>query len=235
MMNIEILEKFKSKRNNVYKVKLYYSGTNEAAIMINDDSYGMNISEKESTEAKKYAICIMKSYSIDNIGILAKEQKNLKMLHRSGISVPKVLYEYNGRIFLEYIKGDLIGDLVERQCLGNWIDEFALWLVNLHKIPGKSGNLLKGDVNLRNFIYAKGKIYGLDFEDLSYGDVRTDLGNICFFILADTPSFTRKKHIIMRRFLQSYEQHSGMKLKDMGKYLLKSRAEAKIRRNQKTP
>ncbi|HQL36744.1 MAG TPA: hypothetical protein PLG67_09145, partial [Bacillota bacterium] len=71
-------------------------------------------------------------------------------------------------------------------------------------------------------------------EDLNYGDIRTDLGNICFFILTDTPSFTRKKHIIIRRFLQSYEQHSGMKLKEMGKYLLKSRAEAKIRRNQKT-
>ena len=88
------------------------------------------------------------------------------------------------------------------------------------------------DVNLRNFIYTKGKIYGLDFEDVSYGDIRTDLGNICFFMLTNTPSFTKEKHIIMRRFLQSYEKHSGLELKEIDKYLLKSKAEAKIRRYQ---
>jgi len=175
----------------------------------------------------------MKKYSAGNAGNPEREYRNMKMLQDSGVLVPKVIHKENDSLFFEYIQGELVGDLVERQSIGIWIDEFALWLANLHKISGKSGNLLKGDVNLRNFIYAKGRIYGLDFEDLSYGDVRTDLGNICFFILTDTPSFTRKKHIIMRRFLQSYEQHSGMKLKEMGKYLLKSRAEAKIRRNQK--
>ena len=203
-MDIEILEKFKSKRNNVYKVKIHSGMENR--------------------------IAIMKKYNMDNEDLSEKEFKNIKMLQKSGISIPKIIYKSNDSIFLEYIQGELIEDLVERQCIGNWIDEFALWLANFHKISNKTGNLLKMDVNLRNFIYNRDKIYGLDFEDVCYGDIRTDLGNICFFTLTNTPSFTKEKHMIMRRFLQSYKKYSGIELKDMGRYLLKSKAEAKIRR-----
>lgn len=231
-MDIKILEKFKSKRNNVYKVKMYNNAENEIAIMKNYSMDSKDISEKEYKKGKENKIFVMKKYSIDSISILEKEYRNIKMLQKSGIPVPKIIDISNGSLFLEYIRGELVGDLVERQCIGNWIDEFAKWLVNFHKITNESGKLLKMDVNLRNFIYAKGKIYGLDFEDVGYGDIRTDLGNICFFILTNTPSFTREKHIIMRQFLQNYEKHSGLKLKEMGKYLLKSKAEAKVRRYQ---
>ena len=231
-MDIGILEKFKSKRNNVYKVKIYNSAENEIAIMKNYIVDNKDISEKEYKKGKENKILVMKKYSIDSISILEKEYKNIKMLQKLGISIPKIIYKSNDSLFLEHIQGELVGDLVERQCIGNWIDEFALWLTNLHKISNESGNLLKMDVNLRNFIYTKGKIYGLDFEDVSYGDIRTDLGNICFFMLTNTPSFTKEKHIIMRRFLQSYEKHSGLELKEIDKYLLKSKAEAKIRRYQ---
>jgi tRNA A-37 threonylcarbamoyl transferase component Bud32 len=233
MMNIEILEKFKSKRNNVYKVMIYYSGANEVAILKNYDLSGLNISETKGISAKEYIICIMKRYGIDNTNTMEKEQTNVEMLQNSDISVPKIIYKHNDSLFFEYMHGELVGDLVEKQSMGNWIDEFALWMAKLHKIKKGTNSLLKMDVNLRNFIYSKGKIYGLDFEDIGYGDIRTDLGNICFFILTDTPSFTKEKHIMMRRFLQSYEKHSGLKLKEMDKYLLKSRAEAKIRRSQR--
>jgi len=224
MMNVEILKKFKSKRNNVYKVKIYYTGANEVAIL--------DISEIKGVSAKEYIICVMKSYGINHTDALEKEQINMEMLQSLNIPVPKIVFRSNNSLYFEYIQGELVSDLVEKQCTGNWIDEFALWLSNLHRISNKSGSLLKTDVNLRNFIYSKDKIFGLDFEDLSYGDIRTDLSNICFFILTDTPSFTKEKHIIMRQFLKSYEKHSGLKLKEMGKYLLKSRAEARIRRSQ---
>lgn len=229
-MNIEIIDKFTSKRNNVYKVKIYNDVENEIAIMKSNTTDRKDISEKEFNSSKKNKVCIMKKYSIYSSGILEKEYKNIKMLQKSGISVPKIIYKNNDSLFLEYIRGELVGDLVERQCIGNWIDKFAQWMVNFHRISDKSGKLLKMDVNLRNFIYSEGEIYGLDFETVRYGDIRTDLGNICFFILTNTPSFTKEKHIIMRQFLQSYEKHSGSKLKEMGKFLLKSKNEAKIRR-----
>jgi len=231
-MDIEILEKFKSKRNKVYKVKICNSAENETAIMKSYSAGSKDISEKEYKNGKRNQIFVMKKYSVDDISILEREYKNIKMLQKSGISVPQIIFKSDNSLFFEYIRGELIGDLVERQCMGSWIDKFALWLVNLHKLSDKSGKLLKMDVNLRNFIYSGDKIYGLDFEAISYGDIRTDLGNICFFILTNTPSFTKEKHIIMRRFLQSYEKYSGSELKEMDKYLLKSKAEAKIRRYQ---
>ena len=89
---------------------------------------------------------------------------------------------------------------------------------------------MKGDVNLRNFVYSNNRIYGLDFEKLSTGDSRIDLGNMCFFILTNYPSFTREKHIMIRRFLNEYEKCLGRKLEEMGRFLLLSRAEAKRRR-----
>ncbi|MDD3704891.1 MAG: hypothetical protein PHC45_02330 [Clostridiaceae bacterium] len=232
MTNIEILEKFKSKRNNVYKVRFNNTALNEITVTKIIDDSSKDIFDNNCLINMKNGIYIMKKYSIHNISNPEREYRNIKMLQDSGVLVPKVIYKENDSLFFEYIPGELIGDLVESQSIGSWIDEFALWMVNLHKISGSSGNLLKGDVNLRNFIYAKGKIYGLDFEDLSYGDIRTDLADICFFILTDTPSFTIEKHTIMRRFLHSYEQHSGIKLKEVGRYLLKSREKARIRRNQ---
>lgn len=231
-MDIEILEKFKSKRNNVYKVKILNSTENEIAIMKNhslDDKY---ISEKDFKNSNKNEILVMKKYRIDSISILEKEYNNIKMLQKSGISIPKIIFRSNDSLFLEYIQGELAGDLAERQCIGNWIDELSLWMAKLHKITKGKNSLLKTDVNLRNFIYSRGQIYGLDFEDVRYGDIRTDLANICFFILTNTPSFTKEKHIIVRRFLQSYEEYSGIALKDMGRYLLKSKTEARIRRGR---
>lgn len=231
-MDIEILEKFKSKRNNVYKVKILNSTENEIAIMKNhslDDKY---ISEKDFKNSNKNEILVMKKYRIDSISILEKEYNNIKMLQKSGISIPKIIFRSNDSLFLEYIQGELAGDLTERQCIGNWIDELSLWMTKLHKLTKGKSSLLKTDVNLRNFIYSRGQIYGLDFEDVRYGDIRTDLANICFFILTNTPSFTKEKHILVRRFLQSYEEYSGITLKDMGRYLLKSKTEARIRRGR---
>jgi tRNA A-37 threonylcarbamoyl transferase component Bud32 len=207
MMDIEVLEKYTSKRNQVCLIKIH-NGTNGK-------------------------LAVMKEYSMDNRNFLNTEYENMRMLQEHGMLVPRILCKSSDSLTIEYIQGDLASDLAEKLDTGAWIDELALWMATLHKIKKGTNSLLKMDVNLRNFIYSKGKIYGLDFEDIGYGDIRTDLGNICFFILTDTPSFTKEKHIMMRRFLQSYEKHSGLKLKEMDKYLLKSRAEAKIRRSQR--
>lgn len=220
LMDIEILDRFYSKRNNVYKIRIHNREEKEIAIMKNYD-----IDDEKN-------IYVMKKYNVNNTDALEKEYKNMEMLQKHGISIPKIIYKSNDSLIFQYIQGELVEDLVEKQCLGNWIDELALWLVNLHKISNNLGNLLKMDVNLRNFIYGNGKIYGLDFEEVGFGDARCDLANICFFILTNKPSFTKEKHIIMKQFLKSYEKHSGAKLKEMGKFLLQSKKEAKIRRKK---
>ena len=218
-LDVRILEKFYSKRNKVYKVQIESIQEKEIAIMGDDKTF----SNEESNPM------IMKLY--DNTEALDIEYKNIKRLDELSITVPKILIKAENSLFLDYIKGDLVGDLAEKEDMGNWVDELALWMTGLHNIKNEKGSLLKMDVNLRNFIYADGKVYGLDFEEMSYGDPRTDLANICFFLLTNRPSFTRKKHLIMKRFLKSYEEHSQTCLKDMASYLRWSKEESKRRRN----
>ncbi|MGI5998268.1 MAG: RIO1 family regulatory kinase/ATPase [Lutispora sp.] len=202
-MDIEILERLHSKRNQVYKVR-YNDGSDKLGVM--------------------------KKYDSNNHKLLETEYENMKKLLDHGISIPRVIYKDSRCLITEYIHGYLVNDLVEMLDMGDWIDKLALWMASFHKIAGLKGNLLKGDVNLRNFIYSQGNIYGLDFEDLDYGEPRRDLANICFFILTNKPSFTREKHMMIRAFLNSYEKYSENKLESMGRYLLWSREEAKRRR-----
>lgn len=219
-LDIEIIEKYYCKRNNVYKVIVKNIPEEEVAVM---GDYDNSIMEKSD-------FFIMKKYSDKEL--MEKEYKNIKMLENMSIPVPAIAFKTHESLFLEYIQGRLVGDLVEREDQGDWIDQLALWMAKLHKIKYKDESLLKIDVNLRNFIYSGNKIYGLDFEEFGYGDPRRDLANICFFILTNRPSFTAAKHRIMRRFLESYERYSGIKLAKMGKYLCLSKKESKIRRNK---
>jgi hypothetical protein len=50
--------------------------------------------------------------------------------------------------------------------------------------------MLKSDNNLRNFIYANNTVYGLDFEDCSWGFIEEDIGQVCAYILANRPAFS---------------------------------------------
>lgn len=204
MMNFEIIERLISKRNQVYLIKLHEGG--------------------------KSRLAILKKYSLDNLRFLDAEYENMQMLKSSGIPIPEIIYKDRDSLIMEYIQGELVVDLVERLQIGDWIDEFALWMTRLHEVSRRNSNLLKKDVNLRNFIYSNGQIYGLDFEEIGYGDVRIDLGNICFFILTNEPSFKKEKYIIMRQFLQSYEKHSNKELKEMDSFLLLATTEAEKRR-----
>lgn len=150
-MDIEILEKLVSKRNQVYKVMLH-----------------------ENTNSR---LAILKKYSRDNLESLNIEYENMQMLKQSDIVIPEIIYKDKDSLIMEYIQGELVVDLVERLDIGNWIDELALWTAKLHGVLEGDNKLLKLDVNLRNFIYSNDKIYGLDFEEIDYGDARIDLGD----------------------------------------------------------
>lgn len=204
MIDYEVLNRFVSKRNEVYLIKLC-----------------------DCTDSR---LAVLKKYSRDGHRLLDTEYENLQRLKAIGITVPEILYKNSDSLIMEYIQGELAADLAARLDTGDWVDGLALWMAKLHRLVKGTDSLLKADVNLRNFIYSNGKIYGLDFENTAYGDMRTDLGNLCFFILTNTPSFKREKYIITKRLLSSYEKHSGIELEKMGRYLLESRAEAKIRR-----
>jgi tRNA A-37 threonylcarbamoyl transferase component Bud32 len=191
-----------SRRNKVYKVKIKETGT----------------------------LAIMKIYSKQRE--LLNEYANLEKVSNAGLRVPKVFIKIENILILEYIPGNLVNDLAEKQDLGRWIEELAKWITDLHQIKCKGMSLLKSDSNLRNFIFSDMKIYGLDFEEMRYGDPREDLGDICFFLLTNFPSFTNHKKIMLKRFLGSYAKYGNIKLDNMEYYISKSAEEAMKRRSR---
>ncbi|MEN4018971.1 MAG: hypothetical protein PQ975_11730 [Methanobacterium sp.] len=196
----KILRIFESRRNNVYKVKF----------------------RETSLPA------VMKVYSKKNN--LLNEYKNLKKLSKAGLNVPELLFKSESCLILEHIPGNLVNDLTERQDLGSWIEELANWMTKLHQIKRNKKSLLKSDSNLRNFIFKGRDIYGLDFEEMRYGDPREDLADICFFLLTNFPSFTNQKKIMIERFLDAYKKYGDTKLDNMEYFISKSAEEIMERR-----
>lgn len=205
--NIQIIERMPSKRNKVYTVRIQKSDSDMLAVM------------KIYSGIRKEEKC-------------TREYENLLFLQSHALDVPRVIHREADRLFLQYIPGSTVGELVDSLDTGPWIEKLALWMTTLHKIRNCQGAFLKSDCNLRNFIFYNNKIYGIDFEETSWGDPRTDLADICFFILTNVPSFTPEKKMIMRKFLSVYECYSGQELKEMGAFLWASSRRAWERRGQ---
>ncbi|MDY6827287.1 MAG: hypothetical protein SVV67_08990 [Bacillota bacterium] len=140
------------------------------------------------------------------------EFNNLLELKKSGIKVPWPMGLDGPALYMQYLEGLLLTDIIEKEMLPRaaWTGKMACWYANLHLSSiagktGKNGALLKTDNNLRNFIYAGEDFYGLDFEEINTGDPARDIGQICAFILTDRPAFTMAKKTaageLARRYL----------------------------------
>lgn len=131
---------------------------------------------------------IIKHYS-DREGA-KREAQTLELLYTNNTAVPKVLHRTESALVLEYLQGRIYADLTEEAgeryaaALCEWFKCFY------HAVPGK----LRGDVNLRNFIYREGTCYGLDFEDaLVKGGPETDLGRLLAYLMTYDPPMTPLK------------------------------------------
>ncbi|HHW01273.1 MAG TPA: hypothetical protein GXX35_00385 [Thermoanaerobacterales bacterium] len=204
-IDMKILEHFPSRRHSVYKVKLRLRNNIMPAVL------------KIFKGEKAASLC-------------QAECENLLKLSDRGIRVPRVLERDEKALLMEYLEGVPVSSLAQSLDMGSWIEETACWLVQLHGEKIGSKSLLKGDANLRNFIFFGGKTFGIDFEEMDCGDFRQDLAEVCFFLLTDDPSLTPEKDQMVRRFLKTYEKHAGISIEDMDKFILESRSRARIRR-----
>ncbi len=122
---------------------------------------------------------------------LEREARTLALLSNAGLRVPILLAKDESALTLkmEYIPGDLYVDLVD----GMTVDKaraLARWIVEFHRITGS----LKGDVNLRNFLWTGKACAGLDFEEpLQKGKPETDMGKIIAYAATYRPAFTEGK------------------------------------------
>ncbi|PKL72815.1 MAG: hypothetical protein CVV29_06755 [Methanobacteriales archaeon HGW-Methanobacteriales-2] len=214
---LKILEKFKSFKNQAYKVKT-----------ASNNFYVLKIYNKDSKKSNSFVEAI-----------------NLKKLEFKGVKVPKVLYrsspdDSEDYLLLEYVPGVTISHLLEEQnghgdhCIDiefkKYLKDLGCWVASLHGIQDNTGSFLKGDCNLRNFIWTGSEICGLDFEETKIGDPREDLGEICFFLLTNSPPLTSLRLEMVDWFLKSYEKSSETKIRNISDFIAKSAREAYRRR-----
>lgn len=138
-----------------------------------------------------------------------REYSNLLQLAAAGVAVPAPLGLEGRRLYLQHLEGMLLADILEKELVPAelWSKALACWYARLHARTASGGEvLLKGDNNLRNFIFSAGEFYGLDFEALCRGDPAADIGQLCAFILADRPSFTAQKQAVAAALIRHYRR-----------------------------
>lgn len=147
--------------------------------------------------------CFIKKQYADTEA-LNREASALALLGAKGVSVPKVLHRSSNCCILEYLPGCTYVELTEKctkdhpSALRDWFDDFY------RAVPGK----IKGDVNLRNFLYSDGKCFGVDFEEpMACGEPETDIGRLLAYFITYDPAFTLAKQknasLYLTEFLKS--------------------------------
>lgn len=139
------------------------------------------------------------------------EESNLLFLSSAGIRVPKTAASFENALLLRFVPGkDFVSLITEAE---NSLDSeskipvaaagLAQWFIGFHSITG----LLKGDVNLRNFIFAEDeKCVGLDFEEnLKKGLPEKDAGTILAYALSYEPMLTPTKLLVAKIVTEAFE------------------------------
>lgn len=133
---------------------------------------------------------------------LRRERGLLEEAERQGLAVPRLLDHTESSLLLEFIAGETLCDLVNRELDPRPLEELARWLADFHRrFPG----LVRGDSQLKNFIWHRSRVFGIDFEECSQGQYVEDVAGICSSILDTNPMFTPAKFELTRTFLTMYE------------------------------
>lgn len=176
-----ILKMF-SRRNNVYRVSVTFPDRTSKNYVVKDRILGTAIEEA-------YLLTLLK------VG---------------GVEVPRVFWNDNRIIVLEYLDGVLLTDMVldaQASAGGNqWVEVLARWLFSLHSFMKiEDGHCLcMPDLNLRNFIYKDGNFLGYDFEEMLVDRPERDLGGLCAHIFNNDPVFAEYKYDIVKKLIHCY-------------------------------
>ncbi len=158
---------------------------------------------------------------------LQREIEVLKKLKAAGLAVPAVLGAEKNSLLLEYIAGPTYEALVENMTCGQ-AESLAEWLTAYREITGA----LRGDVNLRNFIWSKETCFGVDFNDPpTFGEREVDQGKTIAFAATYDPPFTSGKAQSTGFLLRAFLKRGGRRAEIKKQYLLEIAAVKERRRN----
>ncbi|GEM_PF-3012634 len=153
---MEIIKKFKSKKNSVFLIN------NEGQFKILKKFTSINVYNKEKNFYK----------------ILHGENLMLPIILEENIMEKSIVYEYLGdRNGVDTIEG------YEEQNNEEECSEFLIkiykWLKDFHSVPYiKENELCFFDLSFRNFLLYRDRIYGIDLESITEGNLSLDVGRM---------------------------------------------------------
>ncbi|KYC45323.1 MAG: bifunctional UGMP family protein/serine/threonine protein kinase [Candidatus Methanofastidiosum methylothiophilum] len=144
----------------------------------------------------------------------------LNFLYSNGIYVPEPYAIVNQTIFMEYLEGDTLMNLINSNLTNKekYMESLSDFFSSIHQIQKNKMSLLKGDSSIKNFIYNT-KIYGIDFEESNYGNCLKDLAGAIAQILDSNPSFNDEKFYLSNYLLQKYSEKNNIDFNQIKVYL----------------
>lgn len=141
---------------------------------------------------------VVKYYA--NKKALRQEAEALQYLQSMGIAVPMLLSTHKNCLKMKYIEGETYLEHVDRMTLEK-AKALAKWLFDYYLVMGR----VKGDVNLRNFIWSDKACLGLDFEDPPLpGSLELCFGKVLAFAITYQPAFDLAKARCAEFLLQAF-------------------------------
>lgn len=161
----------------------------------------LTIKTKEQTTPLE---TVAKMFVVDKFDI---ELEILKSSWEKSLLVPQVIEAREGVIFMDYIAGEPLVDVINRTFELSLIDMLAEWYYNYHS----AHDMIKGDPRLRNFIHNTGRIYGVDYEESRPDSWVLDIGGTAASLLDTNPIFDVRKRKMCWTLLETYLGFIGEK------------------------
>lgn len=132
---------------------------------------------------------------------MKKEVEVLSVLHSAGINVPEIIEIKDNGLFLEDLGDNTLlrwYESLEKEDsydYENMLLKLCQWLKSFYysTFSRYSFSYILWDVNFRNFIIFDNTIYGIDFEQSTFGNIETDAGRLLAFALTYAPAMTEWK------------------------------------------
>lgn len=204
---------------------------------------GMKITSKIFFFSKKNQVTLLKLRRSGQIlqvvakyfvwGDLLREKESLLQCSQKGIAVPRIIAEGDRVLFLEYLPGRDLLHLIQQDFEQKIITDLATWLVDFHRAFALGGTtLLKGDLRLHNFVFSRGRIFGLDFEEARCGKPDLDVADLLASLLDSAKGSDEAKMDLCREFLNVYEKKAGTVFPSIEKLVAANlRRRARVRRD----
>jgi hypothetical protein len=155
---------------------------------------------------------VVKRFFTDKSGV---EFETLLRARDKGIAVPIPFWKEGDYLVEEYIEGEGCDRLMNHMFRADIAEKIGLWLAGFHAcLRDGEGATILGDAVLSNFISSEGRVFCVDLEDAKPGDPIEDLGGMSACILGSEPFFTPIKFDLCLRLIASYEDASGVAVKE---------------------